>query len=75
MIIALPHLVDQWEDYRYLFDFNAKVFSSGKIEEALKDDLNEERLIIIDEAHKYRNEMTKDYGFLHQLCQGNKVIY
>jgi ERCC4-related helicase len=74
VIIAPPHLVDQWEDYRYLFDFNAKVFSSGKIEEALKDDLNEERLIIIDEAHKYRNEMTKDYGFLHQLCQGNKVI-
>jgi hypothetical protein len=75
IIIAPPHLVDQWEDYRYLFDFNAKVFSSGKIKETLKDDFNnEERLIIIDEAHKYRNEMTRDYGFLHQLCQGNKVV-
>jgi len=75
VIIAPPHLVDQWEDYRYLFDFNAKVFSSGKIENALKDNfIDEERLIIIDEAHKYRNEMTRDYGFLHQLCQGNKVV-
>ena len=75
VIIAPPHLVAQWEDYRYLFDFNAKVFSNGKIEEALKDNfIDEERLIIIDESHKYRNEMTRDYGFLHQLCQGNKVI-
>ncbi len=75
IIIAPPHLVDQWQDYRYQFDFNAKIFSSGKIEESLKDNLgDEEQLIIIDEAHKYRSEMTKNYGLLHQLCQGNKVI-
>lgn len=75
IVIAPPHLVEQWEDYRFSFDFNAKVYSSGKIEDALLDnDFDEEKLIIIDEAHKYRNEMTKDYGMLHQLCQGNKVV-
>ncbi len=75
VIIAPPHLVEQWNDYWYEFDFRAKVYSSGKIEDALKDnDFTEEKLIIIDEAHKYRNEMTRDYGMLHQLCQGNKVI-
>ncbi|MDR0486427.1 MAG: hypothetical protein LBH29_06875 [Elusimicrobiota bacterium] len=31
-------------------------------------------LVIIDEAHKYRNPQTFDYIRLHQLCQGNKVI-
>lgn len=75
IIIAPPHLTDQWNDYRFSYDFNARVFSSGSIEQALryaKDD--EPKLIIVDEAHKYRNEQTEDYGNLHQLCQGNKVI-
>jgi superfamily II DNA or RNA helicase len=79
IIIAPPHLVKQWDDeYRDLFDFNAKVFSSGSIEKALEyfnENYNgEERLIIVDEAHKYRNEETQDYVNLHKLCQGNKVM-
>jgi superfamily II DNA or RNA helicase len=79
LIIAPPHLVKQWDDeYRDYFDFNARVFSSGKIGSALEylnsNTDGEERLIIIDEAHKYRNEETTDYGLLHNLCQGNKVI-
>lgn len=74
VIIAPPHLKHQWEDYRYDFNYNAKVYSSGKIEQALEEnDDDEEKLIIIDEAHKYRNEKTIDYGHLHRLCQGNKV--
>jgi len=75
VIIAPPHLTDQWNDYRFSYDYNAQVFSSGSIDKALKyakDD--EQKLIIVDEAHKYRNEQTQDYGNLHQLCQGNKVI-
>ncbi len=79
VIIAPPHLVKQWEDYRSEFDFNAKVFSSGSIEKALDyyreySDSKKKWLIIIDEAHKYRNEYTQDYFNLHQLCQGNKVM-
>jgi len=75
IIIAPPHLVNQWEDYRYDFDFNAKIYSSGKIEQALlENNGEEEKLIIIDEAHKYRNELTDDYANLHKLCQQNKVI-
>lgn len=79
IIIAPPHLYDQWDkEYRTLFDLNAVVFGSGSVHKAL-DQLqnvwhNEEVLIIVDEAHKYRNEDTDDYIKLHQLCQGNKVI-
>jgi len=76
VIIAPPHLYEQWDkDYRFYFNFNARVYGSGSIEKALEEnDYDEEMLIIIDEAHKYRNEETDLYSKLHQLCQGNKVI-
>ena len=76
IIIAPPHLCDQWDDYRIDFDFNAKVYSTGKIKEALDKfkDTDEELLIILDEAHKHRNEDSESYKVLHQLCAGNKVV-
>lgn len=75
VIIAPPHLMYQWEDYHNEFEFYARIYSSGKIEQALKElDRDEEKLIIIDEAHKYRNELTADYANLHKLCQRNKVM-
>ena len=75
IVISPRHLTDQWNDYRFDFGFNAKVYSNGKIEQALEENLDDEdKLIIIDEAHKYRNEMTQDYVNLHKLCLGNKVI-
>ncbi len=75
VIIVPPHLMRQWDDYRIEFDYNAKIYSSGKIEEAVEENVDdEEKLIIIDEAHRYRNEKTQDYANLHKLCQGNKVI-
>lgn len=75
IIIAPPHLREQWEDYHNEFEFHARIYSSGKIEQAWEEiDKDEEKLIIIDEAHKYRNEMTADYSNLHKLCQKNKVM-
>ncbi len=79
IIIAPPHLKSQWEEYSAEFAFPATVFSSGQIEAALKHYRNisskeEKCLIVIDEAHKYRNEYTEDYGLLHNLCSGNKVV-
>ncbi len=75
IIITPPHLVGQWDDYRYEFDINARIYSSGKIEQALSENSQDEvKLIIVDEAHKYRNELTSDYSNLHKLCQRNKVI-
>ena len=35
---------------------------------------NEKFLIIIDEAHRFRNEYTQDYALLHNLCSDNKVL-
>ena len=79
IIICPPHLYKQWENYRDEFGFIATVYSAGKIEDALvhyqelvKED--EQFLIIIDEAHRFRNEYTQDYALLHNLCSGNKVL-
>ena len=79
IIIAPPHLVSQWDDYKDEFRFTARVFSRGVIGKALeyyrsKTRENEKWLIVIDEAHNYRNEFTRDYALLHELCQGNKVM-
>ena len=79
IVICPPHLVPQWESYKDEFQFTATVFSGGKIEQALshytelvKD--GEKFLIIVDEAHRYKNEYTQDYAALHNLCSGNKVL-
>ena len=76
VIITPPHLKSQWEDYASDFGLRGcKVYTSGKIEEAAFENKNyTDLVIIIDEAHRYRNENTQDYGFLHQLCAGNQVI-
>ena len=79
IIIAPPHLVSQWDDYKDEFRFTARVYSRGVIGKALeyyrsKTRENEKWLIVIDEAHNYRNEFTRDYALLHELCQGNKVM-
>lgn len=79
IVVCPPHLYKQWEGYRDEFGYTASVFSAGKIENAVlhyqelvKDD--EQFLIIIDEAHRFRNEYTQDYALLHNLCLGNKVL-
>lgn len=79
IIVCPPHLYKQWEGYRDEFGFTATVFSSGKIEEALLyyQELvkpGEQFLIIIDEAHRFRNEYTQDYALLHNLCCNNKIL-
>lgn len=79
IIIAPPHLVPQWEDYRTEFDLKANVFSRGVLSKALefyydKIRKDEQWLIIVDEAHNYRNEFTQDYDTLKKLCVGNKVM-
>lgn len=77
IIICPPHLEDGWNDYKKDFNLKVEIFSSWKIEKALEYDLNDihkASVILIDEAHKYRNADTIDYWRLHQLCQWKKVI-
>lgn len=80
IIIAPPHLREQWEDYQEEFRLpGARVFSSGAVDEVYEKykNNNQPLLIIVDEAHRYRNEDTDDYRKLHHICTShpeNKVI-
>lgn len=79
IVISPPHLKSQWEGYKDQFGITATVFSVGKIEDAINHykkivQPQEKFLIIVDEAHKFRNEYTLDYSLLHDLCMGNKVM-
>jgi len=80
LIIAPPHLNQQWEDYKVAFRVRGpRVVSSGNIKTIYEQYQNSRNalLIIIDEAHRFRNEDTNDYKMLHQICRSNpnnKVI-
>lgn len=80
IIIAPPHLIPQWEDYKELFRIRgSKVWSSGNVSAIYErySDSSIPLLFIIDEAHRFRNEDTLDYKLLHQICRSNpnnKVI-
>lgn len=81
VIIAPPHLKEQWEKYQQDFGIRGcKVWSSGKIKEEIYNTYAQDPdpiLYIIDEAHRYRNELSETYQKLHQLTRSNaknKVI-
>jgi len=53
-----------------LYDWD--VYSIGKLEDIrLSDDVE---VVIVDEAHRFRNENTKRYELLRNLTRGRKVI-
>ena len=80
IVICPPHLKEQWEDYLIKFKVAGKVYTSGRISDAVEEDVPGQKTIIIDEVHKFRNDESKDYLYLYQLCHGsqgkepNKII-
>jgi len=75
IIICPPHLKDTWEEYMNLAQISSNVVSRGRIPDAFRFlQKDREHLIIIDEAHIFRNDLTTDYTDLHKLCKNNKVV-
>ena len=68
LVICPPVLKEYWEDTI------AKVESHGKLEEILAKGADHFDQVIIDEAHRFRNEITQSFEALHQICAGKKVI-
>lgn len=68
-----------WWGYVKNFDLGAwEVVSRGGIQN-LAEDLREAgddeyEVVIVDEAHSFRNQDTADYQALSQICRGKKVI-
>lgn len=83
IVICPPHLVGDenktsgWR--KYLEDFKLydwEVRSLGKLEEVLEfvKDKEDIQVIIVDEAHRFRNEDTQSYQYLKEICRGKTVI-
>ena len=83
IVICPPHLIGDekktsgWK--KYLEDFKLwewEVYSLGKLEDALKFVKNREEIevVIVDEAHRFRNERTEHYHYLREICRGRTVI-
>ena len=63
----------------YLHDFHLddwRVRSCGDLKSTLdyvKEDQDFE-IVIVDEAHRFRNQDTDDYHYLSQICRGKEVV-
>lgn len=83
LVIAPPGLVGDkmtgtgW--YGYLEDFNLNnwmAVSRGKMDEVL-DLVNRQKdfeVVVVDEAHYFRNQDSEDYHYLSQICRGKQVV-
>ena len=85
MIICPPGLMGDrhrkdsgW--YKYLEDFKLygwEIRSSGMLEESaeyLQEHGGDIEIIIVDEAHRFRNEDTDDYEWLSTICRNRLVV-
>ena len=79
IIISPPGLIGNWKEYIKDFELNRldwEVYSLGKLEKVLEE-VNSDpeiEIVIIDEAHRFRNENTKNYDLLSKIVRGKQVI-
>ena len=84
LVICPPGLMGErsgdaggWHEYLQKFKLNDwQVWSRGKLDEILemlKHDPDFD-MVIVDEAHNFRNERTEDYGALADICFGREVV-
>ena len=66
-----------WYEYKRKFGLaDWEIWSRGKLDEVvelLKVD-NDFDMVVVDEAHNFRNEGTEDYGMLANICFGKEVV-
>jgi len=75
LIICPPALVEYWDDTFREFGIRGyKVESLGKLDQLIRRGAEKYSYIFVDEAHRFRNEVTQGYEKLHQICWGKKVI-
>ena len=75
LVFAPPHLKEYWEEtLRKFLVPGFLVESAGKLPSLDLKDFDDYKLVIVDEAHRFRNEDTKSYKVLHEICRKKNVI-
>lgn len=74
LVISPPILQSYWEESLHDFRVPARVESLGKLESIIRFGLDRFDYVVIDEAHRFRNEGTQSYADLLDICRGKKVI-
>ncbi len=74
LVICPPVLKSYWESSLHDFRVAAKVESLGKLDHIIKFGIDRFDYVVIDEAHRFRNENTQSYADLLDICRGKKVI-
>ena len=83
IVLAPPRLLDEknpgsWTNAFKDFWFRSKDYmceSIGSIDKVLeRNDLDSFDMVLIDEAHRFRNEDNETYAKMAEICRGKKVI-
>lgn len=74
LVVCPPVLKEYWEESLQDFRVPAKVESLGKLEHVIRSGTDRFDYIVVDEAHRFRNEATQSYADLLDICRGKKVI-
>ncbi len=79
LVIAPPALLDEnspgsWPSVFNDFRVHARFESLGKLEHLIKQGTEKYKNVFIDEAHRFRTEMTITYEMLAQICRGKRVV-
>jgi len=74
LVICPPGLKGYWEESLHDFRVPARVESLGKLGHIIRFGLNRFDYVVVDEAHRFRNEATHAYADLLDICRGKKVI-
>lgn len=79
LVIAPPVLLEEnnpgsWPNVFDDFRIHAHFESVGKLDDLKNTDTNKYKNVVIDEAHRFRNESTVTYENLAQICRGKRVI-
>lgn len=75
LIIVPPVLREYWRSVLTQFGVSKfKVESSGQVERLAELPTDQFNYVLVDEAHRFRNELTLGYEHLKSICQNKKVI-
>ncbi len=75
LVICPPVLADYWRETLHQFYVPGfDIESLGKLDRILERGVDKYTYIIVDEAHRFRNELTSGYETLHKICRNKKVI-